>query len=225
MVGQQSELDLLLPPLAVSTVTDAGQRTAVALDPGRGQIVERQPTLGQMMLRKLLLDLWLALEEPVQGGIELILVGVLHTQAGRQRVLCHTATFPTRLLEPCVLAATSAAGCCSAGGLPFERVLEVTNRPLSKRWEGRNDPRVFEIEQRKARETRTLGWRQTCQCGAPTTQADVMDPFAGTGTTLMVGRALGRHGLGIELRDGYVELITRRLSNRPEHPPERQKAA
>jgi len=52
-----------------------------------------------------------------------------------------------------------------------------------------------------------------------------MDPFAGTGTTLMVAQALGRHGLGIERCDGFVELITRRLSHRQQHPLERQEAA
>ena len=124
-----------------------------------------------------------------------------------------------------MLAGTSAAGCCSACGRPFKRVLEVTYRPLSKRREGRNDPRIFEIQQRQARETRTLGWRPTCQCSAPATPAVVMDPFAGTGTTLLVAKALGRHALGIELRDGYADLITRRLAHGTERPPERQEAA
>jgi site-specific DNA-methyltransferase (adenine-specific) len=129
----------------------------------------------------------------------------------------HTATFPTKLVEPCVLAGTSAAGCCSACGQPFERVLEVTYRPLSKRREGRNDPRIFEIEMRQAREAKTLGWRPTCECGAPSTPAVVMDPFAGTGTTLKVAKALGRHGVGIELRDEYLRLIKDRLSHEAQH--------
>ena len=137
----------------------------------------------------------------------------------------HTATFPTRLVEPCVLAGTSAAGCCSACGQPFERVLEVTYRPLSRRREGRNDPRIFEIEQRQAREARTLGWRPTCNCGAPSSPAVVMDPFVGTGTTLKVAQSLGRHGIGIELRASYLELIKRRLLRQTQHSVQRQRAA
>jgi DNA modification methylase len=47
----------------------------------------------------------------------------------------HTATFPTRLVEPCVLAGTSAAGCCSRCGRPWERVVEISYEPLSRRRE------------------------------------------------------------------------------------------
>src|SRR5215472_1563485 len=38
-----------------------------------------------MALRQLLLHLGLTAEEPVQGGVELVLVGVLHAQTGGQR--------------------------------------------------------------------------------------------------------------------------------------------
>lgn len=38
----------------------------------------------------------------------------------------------------------------------------------------------------------------------------VLDPFAGTGTTAIVAKALGRRGLGIELHPEYAELARRR---------------
>lgn len=123
----------------------------------------------------------------------------------------HTATFPAKLVEPCVLAGTSAAGCCSLCGRPWERVLEVSYRPLSRRRERRGDPRVFEIEMRQVREARTLGWRPTRGCDAAAAPAVVMDPFAGTGTALQVAQALGRDAVGIELNAEYLVLIKERL--------------
>src|SRR6202035_4492007 len=36
----------------------------------------------------------------------------------------HFATFPEKLVEPCILAGTSAEGCCPASGAPWERVVE-----------------------------------------------------------------------------------------------------
>ena len=124
----------------------------------------------------------------------------------------HTATFPTRLVEPCILAGTSAAGCCSRCGLPSERVLEITYQPLSARRESRKGPGVFEIEMRQLRVARTTGWRPTCECGAAAAPAIVLDPFAGTGTALAVAKSLGRIAIGIELNPAYLELIKRRLS-------------
>ena len=39
----------------------------------------------------------------------------------------------------------------------------------------------------------------------------VLDPFCGSGTTLMVAKKLGRNGIGIELNDDYEQLIRERI--------------
>jgi DNA modification methylase len=63
----------------------------------------------------------------------------------------HFATFPPKLIEPCILAG------CPSGGL-------------------------------------------------------VLDPFAGSGTTLQVAQQLGRRGVGIELNPAYIELAEQRTA-------------
>jgi DNA modification methylase len=137
----------------------------------------------------------------------------------------HTATFPTMLVEPCILAGTSAAGCCSLCGRPFERMLEITYEPLSSRRETRKAAGVFEMEMRQLRVARTTGWRPTCACGASATPAVVLDPFAGTGTALAVARRLGRVAVGIELNRAYLELIKRRLLQQTQPRATREEAA
>lgn len=39
----------------------------------------------------------------------------------------------------------------------------------------------------------------------------VLDPFAGSGTTLLSAKELGRHYLGIELKEEYIDIINERL--------------
>ena len=49
-----------------------------------------------------------------------------------------------------------------------------------------------------------------CGCEAPTRPGLVLDPFAGSGTTLKVARELGRDALGIELSPDFAELARER---------------
>ena len=56
----------------------------------------------------------------------------------------------------------------------------------------------------------TAGWVPGCSCDAPPVAALVLDPFAGSGTTLAVAKRLGRSGLGIELNRDYIGLLRAR---------------
>ena len=73
-VTQQAELDLQLAPLAVPGITAFGQRTRSSLHPHRSQVTEDQAALIEVPLGQTPLDPLLALQEPVHGAIEVVLV-------------------------------------------------------------------------------------------------------------------------------------------------------
>ncbi len=56
----------------------------------------------------------------------------------------------------------------------------------------------------------------TCACPeptAPTTPGVVLDPFGGTGTTAMVAKALGRHGISVDMSADYCRLAEWRTND------------
>ena len=56
-----------------------------------------------------------------------------------------------------------------------------------------------------------------CACSeptAPTTPGVVLDPFGGTGTTAMVAKALGRHGISVDMSADYCRLAEWRTNDR-----------
>jgi site-specific DNA-methyltransferase (adenine-specific) len=68
----------------------------------------------------------------------------------------------------------------------------------------------------------TLGWTD-CGCDTPNYQPGVvLDPFAGSGTTLAVATGHGRHALGFDLDARNLDLARERvgmfLTDGPEHP-------
>lgn len=117
----------------------------------------------------------------------------------------HFATFPPRLVAPCVLAATSALGCCPACGAPWRRRLERVRRGD---W---MPDRAADLVHGLTRNT--LGWDPGCACpAADPVPCTVLDPFAGSGTTGAVARALGRAAVLCELQPAYVPLIEARMA-------------
>jgi DNA modification methylase len=138
----------------------------------------------------------------------------------------HFATFPEKLVEPCILAGTSAHGVCSGCGAPWKRETEKiagyskecpktqaahearggVGNPVGtvgKSGSGIIDPVV-----------RTVGWSPTCACtGGGLSCAVVLDPFMGAGTTALVAAKLNRRFIGCELNPEYLKMADARVAH------------
>jgi hypothetical protein len=121
----------------------------------------------------------------------------------------HFATFPPRLIEPCILAGTSEKGCCSECGKPWRRVVEETkhnpsslNSQHKQRAIGKSDGKLG--ANGPTVETRTVGWEPQCGCDEDVVPCVVLDPFIGSGTTAVVSIRHGRWCWGIDLSESYL---------------------
>ena len=124
----------------------------------------------------------------------------------------HYATFPPELITPCILAGAPET-CCAKCGAPYERVTERVS--LGKRYStgkskeknesglvtgfsGYDDGSSYPV-------FKTIGFEPTCTCNAGTKAGIVLDPFVGSGTTVMVANHLGRKGIGLDLNFKYLK--------------------
>jgi DNA modification methylase len=132
----------------------------------------------------------------------------------------HFATYPTEIPRRCIKAGTSEKGACAACGAPWVRVVEpqgeyaeALKQPswASGRLARGNDkpagyPRI-------AKDTTTTGWQPQCSCDAGVVPCVVLDPFLGSGTTLLVADQLGRDGIGVELSPEYARMAEKRITS------------
>lgn len=130
----------------------------------------------------------------------------------------HFATFPQKLVEPCILAGTSERGVCPECGAPWERVVErVTAIPARHGdWKATGQSHRNDIERKGGfydAKSETTGWHPTCACGhEDTVPATVLDPFGGSGTVGVVANQHGRKAILVELNREYCDLAASRLS-------------
>lgn len=129
----------------------------------------------------------------------------------------HFATFPPRLIEPCVLAGTSAQACEHCGAT-WTRVVERTpmvikNGPKAGGYGSRTTDSLSGTMVSPA-ETHTVGWKPTCTCPNNTGsgKCTILDPFMGAGTVALVALQHNRNYLGIELNPDYIALARKRIS-------------
>ena len=135
----------------------------------------------------------------------------------------HFATWPEALVETMVKAGTPERGVCPVCGKPWERVVRkgaAVNRPdnpndvLPYTANGSTSHGTGATTLHKARVVETTGWQAGCSHDAAPVPAIVLDPFAGSGTTLLVARRLGRIGLGFDLSLTYLrECAAERLGH------------
>ncbi len=105
----------------------------------------------------------------------------------------HVATFPEALVRRPVLA-TAPKHVCTLCGRAWRR-----SKRRVQYLAGKPQPRAL----------------APCGCMAPTRPGLVLDPFAGSGTTLKVARELGRDALGIELKPEFAVLARSRARLAP----------
>lgn len=140
----------------------------------------------------------------------------------------HFATFPAKLIEPLIRAATSERGCCAACGAPWERVVEkrlvkgpagcnvgvrdARDDAADRQDQGLNRAKDGHIPGWRRADV-TTGWKPTCGCtqDRPLGRPVVLDPFGGAGTTGLVADALGCDAILIELNPDYAAMAQRRI--------------
>ena len=137
------------------------------------------------------------------------------TIATRPYAAAHFATFSPELVEVCIKAGTSEKGCCATCGAPWERVIESTghvNRREPAHVPG-NTPTKTDSTGWGPTTKSTTRWSPACDHGGEPIPCTVLDPFAGSGTTLGVAKALGRSAIGIDISDEYQGLAKARIAS------------
>lgn len=130
----------------------------------------------------------------------------------------HFATFPPEIPEICIKAGTSEKGQCPECGAPWVRVVSETGRKyndhfvLGKAAVTQTGGKKTSTLNGKPAERTTTGWQPTCSHDLEPVPQIVLDPFAGSGTTVMVAQALGRVGIGLDISDEYLELARERCN-------------
>jgi DNA modification methylase len=128
----------------------------------------------------------------------------------------HFAAFPSEFPRRIILGWSPSGICCECGEgrRPVTDVDEPNRRAFAH---GQQRKRSVVISggigtenlgiPAEERNRRITG--ESCACptpDAPTRPAVILDPFAGTGTTVAVANHLGRHGIGIDLSAAYLRL-------------------
>jgi DNA modification methylase len=129
----------------------------------------------------------------------------------------HFATFPTDLIEPCVLAGCPEKVCVQCSE-PYKRVMQKPKQLEIERNKrsGLDDRKVGGVLDKYNRENPPidLGLQKQCDCETNETKGGtVLDPFGGSGTTGLVASKHNRNAVLCELNEGYIDIAEKRLND------------
>ena len=164
----------------------------------------------------------LALKKTEQGRL-------ICSKCGSNEVTSHHAVFPVSLPTRCILMGSSPKVCATCL-YPYARMLnrksasmnirvrDAAKGRLNQKWgdtyaASEEEIAEYDMDEDMGEAGATVGWLPTCSC--PTQEpiaASVLDPFSGTGTTVLAAMRLGRKGFGTDLSENYIKASIRRLS-------------
>jgi hypothetical protein len=130
----------------------------------------------------------------------------------------HFATFPPKLIEPCILAGSSPKA-CGVCGAPWRRVVE--RKPMVVEPSARRLDQGDDVNDRRTAtggtmieppSSRTIGWESSCEHDDDTGRSVVLDPFTGAGTVGVVCGWHGRDFIGCELNPEYAAMAEARIA-------------
>lgn len=125
----------------------------------------------------------------------------------------HYAQYSDQLLIKPIL-----AGCpefvCNKCGKPREKIIETTSGKKAKREDFGEQPLGNGQQSSSGWEppTHEIKGYTDCGCGAGFSGGIILDPFAGSGTTLLTGLRANRRVIGIEGADKYFDMASKRLA-------------
>jgi DNA modification methylase len=133
----------------------------------------------------------------------------------------HFATFPPSLIEPCILAGTSAYGCCAQCAAPYKRGIIRTDEVADSHNGSRFDTGRTGMVKMDGKSAPKSGlrfksvpgdWKPTCKCECDdVSRCIVIDPFMGSGTTAETALLHGRDFVGIEPNEEYLQMAEKRI--------------
>ena len=125
----------------------------------------------------------------------------------------HFATFPPDLPERCMKAGAPKEVCAKCGKPKVGVTKTITHRPEGGTRDigGRKDGYTTRLPPNPYSIKEFEGYKPTCACGAAFIPPTILDPFAGSGTTLMAAKEAWYSSIGIELNPSYAEMIKTRL--------------
>lgn len=119
----------------------------------------------------------------------------------------HRAIMPLELADICIKAGASEKGCCVKCGSPLKRIVDKNLPPIDF-YTIRNKVKEWKIHNKR----KTIEWTPSCNCN--TTEyipCTVIDPFCGSGTTIISALNNNCNGIGIDLNEEYIKIAEERV--------------